>query len=416
MLYFLLIAWSMVWWAHPADAATYWVAKTGSDRRACAQAQSPSAAKRTIAASLTCLGPGDTLSIKAGTYGESNLRPPGGTSEGRRVTIKAAPGETVIVQPPYLGEGGEGAFEIERGQNYITLDGLIVDGRYAHHAFGIYGGLHVRLQNVEIRDVRGRINGFGGPDSGGAAIYAANDESGDLFLEIVHSRIYRTGWNNPQCGPPFGPPNVGCHGIYMSGNRNVVDGCDFADNVGHGIQIYPKGDHNVLRNSTWHGTTAGPAIGVYYGSENQVYNNLVYGNRFEGIFAFGPNALYANNTIYNNQGPGIFIRADAPAAVFRNNIAYHNRGGDIVSEPPGNGTFSHNLTSDPRFVKASAGDFHLTPGSPAIDTGMPVSAVTTDFDQRPRPQGAGFDIGAYEYPGRPPRPPSAPTRPRRTKR
>ena len=39
----------------------------------------------------------------------------------------------------------------------------------------------------------------------------------------------------------------------------------------------------------------------------------------------------------------------------------------------------------------------ISPGSPLIDAGATVSFVTTDFSGIPRPQGAGYDIGAREY-------------------
>ena len=45
-------------------------------------------------------------------------------------------------------------------------------------------------------------------------------------------------------------------------------------------------------------------------------------------------------------------------------------------------------------------DFHLTPYSSAIDAGIPVNGVATDFDGMVRPQGAAFDVGAFEYPAR----------------
>jgi hypothetical protein len=49
------------------------------------------------------------------------------------------------------------------------------------------------------------------------------------------------------------------------------------------------------------------------------------------------------------------------------------------------------------FVNAAAGDYHLAPGSPAIDTGMAIGAVATDRDGTPRTQGNGPDVGAYEW-------------------
>ena len=41
-------------------------------------------------------------------------------------------------------------------------------------------------------------------------------------------------------------------------------------------------------------------------------------------------------------------------------------------------------------------DFHLAPGSDAIDAGEPRADVPADLDGIPRPQGAGWDAGAYE--------------------
>jgi hypothetical protein len=54
-----------------------------------------------------------------------------------------------------------------------------------------------------------------------------------------------------------------------------------------------------------------------------------------------------------------------------------------------------NINADPLFV--GGGDYHLTAGSPCIDTGTSVGAPTSDLDGNPRPYGAGYDMGAYEY-------------------
>jgi hypothetical protein len=65
-------------------------------------------------------------------------------------------------------------------------------------------------------------------------------------------------------------------------------------------------------------------------------------------------------------------------------------------QPPGSPS-PHDLWQvDPIFVNPAADDFHLLPSSPAIDKGITLSNVLDDFEGKPRPQGNGYDMGAYE--------------------
>jgi hypothetical protein len=52
--------------------------------------------------------------------------------------------------------------------------------------------------------------------------------------------------------------------------------------------------------------------------------------------------------------------------------------------------------ADPGLVNPTGYDFHLRADSLAIDSGATVQ-VPTDYEGRARPQGSGYDIGAYEY-------------------
>ena len=60
--------------------------------------------RRSIAAGIACLASGDTLLVSGGTYTEcltdyGAARPPSGSSWATATTLKAAPGETVLLSP-----------------------------------------------------------------------------------------------------------------------------------------------------------------------------------------------------------------------------------------------------------------------------------------------------------------------------
>ena len=129
-------------------------------------------------------------------------------------------------------------------------------------------------------------------------------------------------------------------------------------------------------------------------------NATVTGNRgavFGGVRVSPVNNATVNlkNTIlWGNRAPGTGadLRMEGTAVV----NADHSDIGDRLTV---SGTFNDlggNIDADPR-VKGPRRDVHLTPGSPAIDTGTCTGAPTTDFEGDPRPSGAGCDIGADEF-------------------
>jgi hypothetical protein len=114
-----------------------------------------------------------------------------------------------------------------------------------------------------------------------------------------------------------------------------------------------------------------------------------------------------NCTVAANNGAGLRM-ANASRLTLTNTLVWDNAAGGIVrqgsrtptvtySNIQGNDVWSGegNILADPLFAAAS--DYHLRPGSEAIDAGTAEGAPATDLDGKARPCGITVDIGAYEF-------------------
>jgi parallel beta-helix repeat protein len=374
-----------------AVSATYYVATSGNDGASCAQAQTLTTPKRTIAAGMSCARAGDRVSIRGGSYPEnidSNRQIiPTGSSWADAPVIAAYAGETVSIRNMNLAApSGAGQSELK----YVIFDGLRMSGS-GTDAVSFWGAAHhIRLQNCEAYGATGERMGMNlqpGPGGGG-------------YNEIVNCRVY----GNGDCSVSCSSGMVG-HGVYVATSNNLIDGLESYNNGHLGLQIYSekvKTNNNIVRNSVFHHngkayTTSGAAIAVGTGDNNLIYNNVIFSN-YGGIEAAysGTNTKIYNNTIYNSRDFGIEIRNTSGASV-RNNIVYQS--GTPINNSGSSTVMSNNLTTDPRFVNASASDFRLQSASPAVDAGMTLAAVTDDIMGVARPQYSAFDIGAYELGG-----------------
>jgi len=130
----------------------------------------------------------------------------------------------------------------------------------------------------------------------------------------------------------------------------------------------------------------------------QLYNNTLYGCGARGggasgaiaVDPGGPVGVRMDDNLIEALPGGSYVSGDSgdtPAIAGSNNLL------DGAGAAPAYLTGS--VAGPPLFAGAAAGDFHLTATSPAVDRGKATGA-TTDADGNPRPQGAAFDIGAYE--------------------
>jgi len=361
------------------NAASYYVATTGSDGNTCTQARSTSTPKRTISNAVGCLVAGDTLYIRQGTYSgidNNSTFIPSGTSWTNLVTISGYPGEQVVLSG---GSTEHGANITRTGTQYISFENLIFDGFY--QSISLANTVHhIRFKDIEAKNTTLHC------------VQVGKDSHYNWFI----------GGKYHNCGPSTTSGSQGTYGFYVSSSNNIFENLEVYDNAGFGFHFYYTGcsncvNNNIVRNSIVYNSSF---CGIIFssGTNNIASNNILRNNTWSGLcinYNSVSNTKAYNNTIYGNGNPGIELQGSVNA-VIKNNIIYQN--GGVIAEYSTSGTIqSNNLTTDPKFVNAAGGNFRVQSASPSINAGTALAEVATDFDGVARPQGGAYDIGAFEY-------------------
>src|SRR5215471_7616375 len=260
---------------------------------------------QSIAAALSRLGSGDTLTIHAGTYAENNLSLPSGA------TVQGAPGETVVIRPT---GGPAPGFALGAGVNNATIRNLTIDGSGSGISYGIQiTGQGNTTEGVEVANVQNQ----------GIALYCASGNHqgcghGGNTLRGVHVH----GSGSAGCHGTTAQDGF-CHGVYIYSDDNVIDGGEYDHNNGWGIQSY--GFNTTISNVFDHDNVSG---GITLPGSAHVSNSIFTGNNPSGQAAViwaGSNSSFQDLTIKDNPSIGLFLPAGTRNVTVENVLSTGNK-------------------------------------------------------------------------------------------
>lgn len=181
---------------------------------------------------------------------------------------------------------------------------------------------------------------------------------------------------------------------HSDGNGFIVDESNYVNASGDNPPVLIE--NNIAFDN------AGPCVNIFNSSNVTIRNNTCYQNVNDTYEATagelnvdGSSNIQAYNNILN---PRTGVKASRKGTT-SSNISFDynlNFGGTAYI------TGIHDINGkDPLFVNPSlnilTADFRLKTDSPAIDSALSTQSPADDYIGNSRPQGAGYDIGAYEY-------------------
>jgi hypothetical protein len=400
----------------------------------------------TIQQGLKAAQPGDVVHVGPGTYRELVTSVRHGTAS-KRITLRAWSGHGSVV----VTRSGR---VLTVSHAYLTVDGLILDGQFgASDLVRVTTSGHgFTLRNSEVRRTSRDAIDMGAPQDvliESSLIHHALNAAGGRKdahgivagavrrLTVRNTEIHTFSGDGLQVDPDRSAPGwsdvtiEGCR-IWLAPLKKATNG--FAKGTVPGENAvdtkadarYPRATITVRDtvafgfrgglitnmaafNMKEHVNATFDRVTVYdseiafrmrgrdadpTGAEVRVQNALVYNT----ATAFRYENNIQNTRLYNvtigRQVTRAFRAASSKHSVLdvRNLLL-------LGASLPAQATGGSNLAvSASAFVDATRHDYRLASGSPAIDSGETIAGVTHDRRGTPRPQGLGFDIGAYEHP------------------
>jgi hypothetical protein len=339
-----------------ASSNDLYVAPTGNDGNNGSQ----SAPYLTIQKAADVATPGTTVHVLPGTYTKGITINVSGTATAPITFISDTKWGAKLVT---TGTSGVKSYIIRNNGSYIRIINFDMSSNGVSDGIDNFGSNNF-VQGNHIHDMA-NIKCTGSP--GGAAL---GDDAGS-------NNTYDSNVVNNIGGYPTKCDYV--HAIYVDDSGDVVTNNITYNNAGNGLYTnHGSGSITFANNLSFANAEYGLGINGSSGADNIVAsNNILVSNGIAGIKTWstvtGTHNQLTNNLLYNN-------------------ASLYIQGGTVP--------LKNTITADPQFVNYQSngtGDYHLKSTSPAIDAGVALGAPAMDYEDNSRPQGNGYDIGAFEF-------------------
>jgi parallel beta-helix repeat protein len=292
---------------------------------------------------------------------------------------------------------------LESTANNCTVSGNTIV-RCGVNGLSVRGGSNHLIENNDISDIRAKIGScLLIPEANGVEFHGVGHTfRGNYVHDIVfanqsgyspHIDAFQS-WDD---GPPVGPASnctiernhvrlmeeaqggyVTVYGFMLRDAKNLTIKNNIIESWG-GINTAPGGNSNLkIYNNTFRSSLSFARsywpMGIVLEDIDtvQVYNNITFDFSYAHYKISGASGIIRDyNCAFNSDGSTPRIDGASPAL--------------------------HDLWGQDALFVSEFTDLHLQSNSPSINAGKTLAEVTDDFDGKTRPQGAAFDIGAYEY-------------------
>ena len=422
------------------EPQTYYVAPNGDDSNPGTIDQP----WRTIQHAADTMVASDSVLIRNGVYNEQIISSSDGNAANGYIVFSAYPGENPVIDGIGVTTGNNG-FVIDN--SYIKILGLEIRN-WEDSGITSWNAGYLEISDCKIHDVGGGIGLFDGTHDfsvNRVEMYnvliggfdASPAEGADCYNGVINDCLVHTAQDPEQNCDGFALGHGEEHnfvfnrcevygvfdGFDLSAHDVQLNSCSSHDNTNTGYKIWDNnvtltnclGYHNegnnlqlpwnerpgtvTLQNCDFvYSTLGGHNIWVQNPADRlRIYNSILAGGDNVGLDfeQLGTDTYRGDYNIFHNDNPdrAIVVRDHEPEFSLDMVAA-----GDWTQF---SGQDEHSLVcTDPAsqlFKNVANWDFHLKEGSIAIDAGTSNNAPKVDYDGSGRPQGGGYDIGAYEY-------------------